>query len=122
LLAAALGFSVLLCPIAFWFFRWPGVVSVLAAALLCTLTGMVAFWTSRLFVRQVGAVGGALVAMGVRMAIPLVVCLVLAVRGDADSLAGFVYYLLVFYLATLAVETWCSLPPTRTLSPASARE
>jgi hypothetical protein len=67
-------------------------------------------------------IAGILGAMAIRMGIPLIVCLVLAIRGGASSLAGFVYYLLVFYLTTLAVETWYSLPSATGVRPVSAGE
>lgn len=113
--AAAIAIAVLLlagvlAPVGYWYYGWAGVLSVVAAGLLCGLTGLVALWIGRRCQVQGQAISGVLVAMGIRMGIPLAICLVLAVRGRADSLAGFVYFLLVFYLVTLGVETWCSLP------------
>ena len=83
------------------------------AGVLCTLTGTAAVWVNHWCAGSGRAVFGVLSAMGLRMGIPLAVCLALAAGGTADSLAGFVYYLLVFYPATLAVETWYSLPPAK---------
>jgi hypothetical protein len=60
--------------------------------------------------------------MAIRMGMPLAICLLLALRGRGDSFAGFAYYLLVFYLATLAVETWYSLPAGAVVRPSTARE
>ena len=113
--------SGLMAPLGYWHYGWAAVWSVLSAGLLCGLTGLVAFWTAHRCQAHGQAVSGVLAAMGIRMGIPLAICLVLAVRGNADSLAGFVYYLLVFYLATLGIETWYSLPAVGTSRwPASA--
>jgi hypothetical protein len=48
-----------------------------------------------------------LVGMAVRMGPPLVICLVLAAQGaNGREHLAFIVYLLLFYVATLAVETW----------------
>lgn len=114
--------SILLGPLGYWYYGWAGVGSVLLAGLLCGLTGLLAFWIGHRWQAQGQVVSGVLVAMGIRMAIPLAICVVLAVRGSADSVAGFVYYLLVFYLAMLGVETWYSLPAGAAVRPLSSRE
>jgi hypothetical protein len=102
--------SVLLAPLGFWFYGLPGVWSVLAAGGLSGATGLAAFGVARHFLGVGQVVIGVLGAMAIRMGIPLFVCLALALRGGGDSLAGFVYFLLAFYLATLAVETWFAVP------------
>jgi hypothetical protein len=120
LVVAAL--AALIGPLGYWAYGWPGVWAVLSAAALCGSTGIAAFWVGRHFLAHGHAIGGVLGAMAIRMGIPLVICLALAVRGNADSMAGFVYYLLAFYLGTLAVETWYSLPSAGAVRPVPARE
>ena len=51
-----------------------------------------------------------LVATAVRLAIPLGTAVVVVFRGGPLSNAGFLIYLIVFYLVTLAVETAFTLP------------
>jgi hypothetical protein len=114
--------SGLMAPLGYWHYGWAAVWSVVSAGLLCGLTGLVAFWTAHRCQAQGEAISGVLAAMGIRMGIPLAICLIVALRGSADSFAGFVYYLLVFYLATLAVETWYSLPAGAVPRAPSARE
>ena len=46
-----------------------------------------------------------LLGMFARMGIPLLVCIIVYLRGGRLAEAGFVYYLLVFYFVTLVVET-----------------
>jgi hypothetical protein len=99
------------------------VLAVLLAGGLCAITGLAAFWLGRQCLGRGRVIAGVLGAMAIRMGIPLVVCLLLAMRGGAHAMAGFVYYLLAFYLATLAVETWYSLPATGASQwPSLARE
>lgn len=114
--------SLLLGPIGYWYYGWRGLGSVIAAGVLCGLTGLIAMGLSHKLQMHGQAISGVMIAMGVRMGIPLAICLLLAVRGNAHSLAGFVYYLLVFYLATLGVETWYSLPAGALQRPSPARE
>lgn len=106
--------SALLAPVGFWFYGMHGVWAVLLAGALCGVTGLAAYWAGRHFLDRGNIVLGVLGAMGIRMGIPLVFCLVVAIRGQANSTAGFAYNLLAFYLATLAVETWYSVPRTQT--------
>ena len=50
-----------------------------------------------------------LVGMLVRMGIPLGAALLVVFRGGPLADAGFLYYLVVFYLVTLTVETFLAL-------------
>ena len=52
-----------------------------------------------------------LIAMILRMGIPLALALVVHVRGGVLADNGFFYCLVIFYPVTLAVETALSLPP-----------
>jgi hypothetical protein len=60
--------------------------------------------------RSGGPLAGLLMGMITRMAPPMVVCIVLAAQGvDSRRHLPFICYLLVFYLATLALETWLAV-------------
>ena len=52
-----------------------------------------------------------LVGMGVRMGVALAAALIVQLGGGPLVDAGFVYYLLMFYLVTLAVETTAAVRP-----------
>jgi hypothetical protein len=90
-----------------------GTVGLAVAAGVCLLCG----WTSEGLAHLVGRSGTPLVAMltgmAVRMAPPLVICLVLAAQGtDGRGHLAFIGYLLTFYMSTLAVETWLAVKRT----------
>jgi hypothetical protein len=53
-----------------------------------------------------------LVSMAARMGIPLVPALAIHLAGGPLANAGLLYYLLVFYPITLAVDVALSLPST----------
>jgi hypothetical protein len=52
-----------------------------------------------------------LVGMALRVSIPLGIGAALYLRGGPLAEAGLLYYLVVFYVVTLTVETALSLPP-----------
>ncbi len=52
---------------------------------------------------------GLLLAMGFRTGVPLLLLMLLHLRGGLDS-DGLLYYALTFYFVALALETWLSLP------------
>lgn len=47
-----------------------------------------------------------LIGMMTRLALPLAACLVVQLSGGPLASAGFAYFVLVFYLAALVLETW----------------
>jgi hypothetical protein len=56
------------------------------------------------------ALHGLLAGMAARMGIPLGFALACQLHGGLLADSGLIYYLLVFYPSTLAVETFLSLP------------
>jgi len=63
----------------------------------------------------------ALVLMGIviRMGIPLIAALAVFFQRGPLADAGFLYYLIVFYLVTLSTETFLSLPIEKKVPPAN---
>ncbi|HEY2762001.1 MAG TPA: hypothetical protein VGI75_14690 [Pirellulales bacterium] len=59
-----------------------------------------------------------LFGMSIRMLIPLVGCLIVLMASPRLAGAGFVFYVLAFYLAALPIETFISL--ARTAAPLAA--
>lgn len=98
-------------PIAWSTARWAGIASALAALGVCVLGASVALGWSDVCNRRGWALWGMLGAMSARTAMPLVLGIALHAWGGPLASGGFVYYLLVFYLLGLTVETALSLPP-----------
>ena len=115
LAAAVVILSFLVLPVAYWQQGLPGIAWATGAAALCLLTGIGAITATFYFARHPIPIIGMLLAMAVRMLPPLAVCLGLSARGSGHDYFGFVCYLLLFYLATLAVETWLSVRMVRSL-------
>ncbi len=100
---------VLLClPIAFWVGH-EGWISLLAAATICLVSGLAALGFSHHFSSIGHSLPGMLLAMGCRLAPPLLVCLWLALHQDQSNHNSFVGFLIVAYLVSLAAETFLSI-------------
>ena len=113
--SAALGLVVVVCyaavgPVAILVGGTAGMGAAAAAAGFCLTGAMVALVASHLLSGPKYALYGMLAGMAARMGIPLSLGLVCHFHGGALAEAGLVYYLLVFYPVTLAVETALSLP------------
>ncbi len=90
--------------LAYAFSGWIGVTAVVLAGGVCWLGGLISEWIAsgqeapdRVVLCVVGG-------MLPRMGIPLIVCFFVYLRGGVLVEAGFVYYILVFYLITLVVD------------------
>ena len=75
------------------------------ASACCCAGGLAAVCVAPWVRRPRQVVAWALVGMTMRMGVALTAALVVQLGGGPLAEAGFVYYLLVFYLVTLAVET-----------------
>jgi hypothetical protein len=96
-------------------FHIGGLMALAAAALaagLCLAGGSMALMASRLLPGPNLALVALMTSMTARMAIPLAFGLAIHLHGGPLAKAGLLYYLLVFYPVTLAVETLLTLPPT----------
>lgn len=87
-----------------------GIGGVAVAGAICFAAGILTEAISHLMGRSASPLVTMLLGMGIRMAPPLGICLYLAAQGarGREHLA-FVVYLLAFYLATLALETWLNV-------------
>lgn len=95
----------LIAPIAFLLTGWQGVGGATIAAFFCLLGGEGGLLVAAVFRGPGAAMNGALVAMQVRMAIPLCAGIALHLASPWLAESGMVIYLLVFYLIDLAAET-----------------
>lgn len=87
-----------------------GLTGLSTAAAICLGTA----WVTEILAASIGRHASplALMALGImiRMVPPLALCVVLAARGiSGREHLAFVFYLLGFYLVTLAMETWTSV-------------
>ena len=73
------------------------------------LAGAGALAVGNLFTGPQSVAIGALAGMLVRMAVPLVFVMIVYSQGGALVESGMVFYLLAYYLITLAAETWMSV-------------
>ena len=101
-LSAAL---VVVAPLAYWQYQWQGAIAALAGAAVVWTASMLACIVSDRFRRQGEPLVSLLVGMLLRMFLPLGACLVVLLNGGPLAAAGFVYFVLAFYLLALPVET-----------------
>jgi hypothetical protein len=102
--------ALMLLPIALGRTGSGGPLGLAVAAAICLGTA----WLSEALVyamnRHLPPLALMLLGMGTRLLLPLGVCLALAVQGaNGREYLAFLCYLLTFYLATLAVETWLTV-------------
>ncbi len=92
-------------PVSYWRSDLPGVYASAAAWTICFFSGVLALWLIQRFNGPNAVVHQVVSSTLARTSIPLAACLVVHVYGGTLADAGFVYYILAFYLITLAVET-----------------
>ncbi len=105
LLAVAVAAWLLVLPVAYAISGSPGLMAASVAALLCLVCGEVAMLAASAATGPFAAMNGALIAMLVRMAGPLVLGVGLHLNVPSLAAAGMIFYLLFFYMVDLAVET-----------------
>ena len=89
-----------------------GVAAVSLAAGVWLMSAAVALLFTHLLYGPASGVVGIMLAMLVRMGLPVSLALIVRIRGQGLVEAGLVYYLVGFYLLALLVETPMSLPQT----------
>lgn len=87
-----------------------GFVAIAIAGGVCWASAAGAMLVSRCLQSLGATVAGILLPMALRTGVPLLLALVIRLRGPGLVSAGLVYYLLAFYLVALAVEVPLSLP------------
>jgi hypothetical protein len=90
-----------------------GASAVVAAAMLCLLGTEMALILSHSFRIPQQVLWGVLLGMSARMGPPILAGIAVQTLCEPLARGGFLYYLLFFYLVTLAVETVLSLPVDR---------
>jgi hypothetical protein len=80
------------------------------AAGLCLLGSLLSLWMGHVFRGPSHALIGLLLGMAANMLIPLAFGVAIHFGGSPLSQSGFIYYLIFFYLATLAMKTVLVLP------------
>jgi hypothetical protein len=110
----------LLVPLAFHLGGKFLLVAAASAAALCLAGSAAGLIVIDRLHGPVGALAGMCLAMLFRAVIPFSVGLAIHLRGGLLAQAGLLWYLVVFYLVTLAVGTFLSLPATK--APARTRE
>jgi hypothetical protein len=83
-----------------------GPPGVAIAAAVCLLAGWASDGAAAFVHRAVSPLAALLAGMSLRLVPPLVVCMLLALRGGGRDHLAFVVYLLAFYFVTLALDTW----------------
>ncbi len=107
--------SILLAPF-IWFLQGnSGLVAAGIAAIFCGASAIGAQWMAALLMGPANPVHATMLAMMLRLAPPLMLCMAIGMRRGPLTEAGIVFYMIGFYLLTLAVDTWLSV---RRISPA----
>jgi hypothetical protein len=109
LLGSVCIFTVTVLPFTIWFQGMHGVLELGAAALVCLFSGFIVLGVSLRSINTNQALQGMLLSMLFRLLPPLMMCMLLALRGSAADYFGFICYLLAIYMLTLAVETIISV-------------
>jgi len=108
--AAILFVGVLLAPFAARQTDMNGMSGLVSAAAICLLAACLAEGVGCALSRAGSPLAAMLFAMTLRFIPPLAVCFVLATsQAGGQQHFAFVCYLLIFYFATLAVETWLAV-------------
>src|SRR3954469_17534941 len=108
--ATVVSIGLLLTPFAARQTEMNGILGLTSAAAICLVAAYAAEGVGCLLSRTGAHLAAVLFSMALRFIPPLAVCFVLAASGaNGQQHLAFVCYLLVFYLATLAVETWLAV-------------
>jgi hypothetical protein len=91
---------------------WSWVAAGVAAG-LCTAGAVLGLWIHHVFGDPKLALTAMLLGMAVNMGVPLAFGVAIHLHGGPLSESGFLYYLLFFYLLTLAMKTMLTLPLPR---------
>lgn len=93
----------------FWAGDAGAAVAATLAAVVCWVSATTALWMSHALRDPSYGLAAVLLPMAVRTGLPLMLALLIRAAGRGLVEAGFVYYLIGFYLLAWAVETLLSL-------------
>ncbi|MGD0654077.1 MAG: hypothetical protein ABSA16_07015 [Thermoguttaceae bacterium] len=97
-----------------WIFGSPWSFTTAGVAVgLCTVGALLGLWIHYVLGDPKLALTALLLGMAVNMGIPLAFGVAIHLHGGPLSESGFLYYLLFFYLLTLAMKTMLTLPLSR---------
>jgi hypothetical protein len=114
------GVWVLLAPLGYLLSAAAGVAAVTTAAMISLVAALAALAAGRLFRGPLAVMYGMLAGMLVRMTVVLAIGMTLQLNVPGLMGGAMILYLVVFYVATLAVETalgLAKLSPRAALSP-----
>jgi hypothetical protein len=106
-------------PLAYGLAGIAGLAAAAASAAVCLAAFSMALALSHVLRDPALATAAVVLAMATRTGIPLLFALATRLHGGVCWEAGAIYYLMVFYLAALAVELPLSLPRQRPVASAS---
>jgi hypothetical protein len=92
-------------PVAFSLSGIKGILAALSAAIVVWIASAAGMAIGELFHGPNEAVAKLLFGMVIRMTVPLIACLLVLLTGSRLATAGFVFYVLGFYLLALPVDT-----------------
>jgi hypothetical protein len=113
LVVAVLLVFVVVGPFAVLFGGLVGLIASIVAAAVCLAGAMLALVIHGFLTGPESALAALVLGMATRMGLPLASGLAIHLHGGPLAEAGFLYYLVVFYPITLAVETLLSLPASQ---------
>jgi hypothetical protein len=102
----------IVAPVAYSFGGVRGALDSVMAAVVCLCGATSGIMFRCLLTGPVLAVHGILLGMAARMGVPLAAALLYCFRPGALGNPQFLYYLLVFYMLTLAIDTVVALSGT----------
>ncbi len=82
-----------------------GALAAAVAALTVLFASFISTFAASLFQSHEAAMWRLLASMGLRMSIPMAACFLVLLIGGPLATGGFVYFVLVFYLTALPVDT-----------------
>ena len=100
----------MVAPVAVYIGGSTALAAATLAAAFCLIGAAMALMASSLLPGPTLALAALMTSMAARMGIPLTLGLAIHLHGGPLAKAGLLYYLLIFYPITLAVETVLSLP------------
>ena len=102
-------FCLILAPLVWALQGNIGLVAMGTAAFFCGASAIGSQFIAVLLTGPAYPVHATMLAMMLRMAPPLLLCMLVGLRRGPLTDAGMVFYMIGFYLVTLAVDTWLSV-------------